>query len=553
MAWAGWLGLGLVLFQLQRLQVRHRQVTVPTLLFWQQAVEESRARVLLHRFRHPWAYLLLWLIAALMWGAVAGLGWNSTPQGQVVLVLDASLEGQAGFEEQKAALLEDAAGFHDRERWVWWHGATLETLLAPSEPLELLAPRLEGRSTDSAPNLLAESLLSRIGDFDIDQELEFRLYGNSELPQSLLDLLPETVRLTRVLPRDPAAGQGAGFLSIGLSEASSGPWDRVDVLLVVRGSEQPPSVRLGADSIALKPVPTSSGQAWLAQDLPCQGQVLEASLPPDSFPADDSARLRLPRRTVRRVAVEPPWLPLFLPVLDADPALEWNDSNPDLVIRSAGSTFAGELPALELASGAQDPTFLLREPLPLGSGEVERQARLKEIHQRWGFAELDGQELAAFLGRAVALELEDSTQRGLTYHAALLREGSPLHHRRHFPVLISASLRWLGQSEEVIPHAEAGRPLPASARQDWVGRTGAPLLRAGLPLAPMSAGLLRTDAGEELEVQAWPGLHLGETAAQLPSSDDDVDLQLPAWTWLLLLALLLLGFEWSAYHRGRMP
>ena len=62
----GVLGLAAIaglLFALQRLRVRHRPVQVETALFWQQAVEESRARVLTQRFRHPWTYLLLLLIS----------------------------------------------------------------------------------------------------------------------------------------------------------------------------------------------------------------------------------------------------------------------------------------------------------------------------------------------------------------------------------------------------------------------------------------------------------------------------------------------------------
>ena len=67
----GWALLGVAalavgLFALQRLRVRHRPVEVETTLFWQQALEESRARVLTQRFRHPWAYALVLAIALLL-------------------------------------------------------------------------------------------------------------------------------------------------------------------------------------------------------------------------------------------------------------------------------------------------------------------------------------------------------------------------------------------------------------------------------------------------------------------------------------------------------
>ncbi|MGC6487195.1 MAG: BatA domain-containing protein, partial [Planctomycetota bacterium] len=72
----GVLGLGAIaglLYALQRLRVRHQEVEVETTMFWRQAIEESRARVLTQRFRHPWTYALLLSICSLLWLAFAGL------------------------------------------------------------------------------------------------------------------------------------------------------------------------------------------------------------------------------------------------------------------------------------------------------------------------------------------------------------------------------------------------------------------------------------------------------------------------------------------------
>ena len=44
------------LFLLQRLRVRHRPVVVVSTLFWQEALQEARARVLVQRFRHLFTY-----------------------------------------------------------------------------------------------------------------------------------------------------------------------------------------------------------------------------------------------------------------------------------------------------------------------------------------------------------------------------------------------------------------------------------------------------------------------------------------------------------------
>jgi len=71
---AGLAALAALLYALQRLRVRHREVTVPTTLFWKIAAEKAPARTFRERFRHPWAYLLFLLIASLLWLAFAGPG-----------------------------------------------------------------------------------------------------------------------------------------------------------------------------------------------------------------------------------------------------------------------------------------------------------------------------------------------------------------------------------------------------------------------------------------------------------------------------------------------
>ena len=54
-----------VLYALQRLRVRHESRTVVTSLFWREATEETRARSLFERFRHPLAYAMALLCAGL--------------------------------------------------------------------------------------------------------------------------------------------------------------------------------------------------------------------------------------------------------------------------------------------------------------------------------------------------------------------------------------------------------------------------------------------------------------------------------------------------------
>ena len=110
-ALAGWAAIAGGLYLLQRLRVQHREVEVPTTLFWREAVEETRARVLVRRFRHPWAYLLLLAIGSLLWFAAAGLRSEQSADQQWLLVVDGSAGMGHGdrFAESIALLQEEVA------------------------------------------------------------------------------------------------------------------------------------------------------------------------------------------------------------------------------------------------------------------------------------------------------------------------------------------------------------------------------------------------------------------------------------------------------------
>ena len=71
-----------LLYLLQRLRTRFRPMRVPTTMFWQKAVEESQARVLVRRFRHPWAYALILLLSLALWFAFSGLQWTAREDGR---------------------------------------------------------------------------------------------------------------------------------------------------------------------------------------------------------------------------------------------------------------------------------------------------------------------------------------------------------------------------------------------------------------------------------------------------------------------------------------
>ena len=84
--------LAIGLWLLQRLRVQHREVTVLSTLFWQSAVEETRARVFVKRFRHWPAWVLLVAIASLLWMLLARPQSTSFDSTQHVVLIDRSVE-----------------------------------------------------------------------------------------------------------------------------------------------------------------------------------------------------------------------------------------------------------------------------------------------------------------------------------------------------------------------------------------------------------------------------------------------------------------------------
>ncbi|MCP4247190.1 MAG: VWA domain-containing protein [bacterium] len=107
-----------VLALLHLLRVRPRQVRVITTLFWAQAMEHSRARRLLHRFRHLQTYALLLLLCALLSLALGRpeLTGPSADRVWQVIVIDAGASmaaaeppsGETRLDAARRAVLDEA-------------------------------------------------------------------------------------------------------------------------------------------------------------------------------------------------------------------------------------------------------------------------------------------------------------------------------------------------------------------------------------------------------------------------------------------------------------
>jgi len=250
---AGLLGLAGIIFALQRLRVRHRTRTVVTTLFWREAMEESRARTLVERFRHPLTYLLLLLIASLLWLSVARLESPRDEGTEHTFLLDGSASMAVGTRFDRAvAALSEALEDVPRERvQVLFCGSRVRTLLLPGEDRALLGARLEGLTPEAVPSTVEHALVdlaleargSALESSGAAAKRRFVVVGDAPVAPEVLASLASTDRLERLefVPdgAEPSGGSGsndrsdpvqanARIAARGAGPAASAPFQAID-------------------------------------------------------------------------------------------------------------------------------------------------------------------------------------------------------------------------------------------------------------------------------------------------------------------------------------
>lgn len=552
-----------VLYAMQRLRVRHRPVTVVTTLFWRVAAEEAPARTLRERFRHPWAYALILVILCLLWLAFAGPEFKRNESAAFqVLVLDGSAGMAVGgrYEEAVAALKKQVGRLPVGQRQVLWSGGGVRTLLNPGEHALLLDRRLGSLKPVAAPDAMPALLRSLAASARPGQSTEVVVFGDTALPPDLLARLPG-IRVARasLSKRPPTAN--SGITALGLTDASSGAWDRVDVFLQVEGSPGGPDprarLRLDLDG---REVPNTDlrpfGSGYLLSDLPAAGGLLSVRLEgADALGLDNSARLRLPEKPRLRVLLSPSLATELSGVLTADSAVELVTADAALVVRRQGESIGAGLPSLEFVPASDtQPAFRVLHPDSFDSAAVFRHA-VTAI----GLREIDSMAIAQSAGRAVTAEVATAPQWRFEVWQDLLSEEFNFTQSRAFPLFIANALRWLGGARRGPAYVAAGQPLERDALEpedrfiDAGGRVLDPL---GAAFVPEQAGdLPRAGSDRPLAVS------LLDAATTLGSQGDVPVSTLPASggptahpaTWLLLGALGLLLIEWYLNQTGRVP
>lgn len=506
----GVLALAGLLFALQRLRVRHTEAVVPTTLFWREAIEEARARVLTERFRHPLAYLLLLALAAALWVASGLPRAEDRGEQDVVLLFD----GASDSEELRAELLAAAEAAPRDGRTVLWCGAEIETLLLPGEETNLLESRLEHAETEPAPSSL-ERALWELALEGSDRKTAVRVLGDGAIRADLLDRLPQDIDVARITAKGEATSR---FTGLGVSSAASGQFEKVDVLVEASG---PIEATLEGTPITGTP----AGDAVLFTDLGA-GRFEATS-------GDAEVRRDLPQRRRLQVLTGPSLPAPLIAALAADPAVQLVTEGGDVCVRRAGDGIGEGLPTFELVPpDAQDHAFELASP------EEDSERALVEGVLALGLDRIDATALASRAGVVITAGARTAPVKHFAVWEELLGPGYDLVEGRTFPLLVGRTLRWLGDVRPIPAVVAAGEP------------TTEPLALASLgmlPIPPHAGEWVTSDGTVAVANLAARFEDAAPTGSVEASSGLD-------WTMVLAaLALVMLLAEGVLYRTGRMP
>ncbi len=540
------------LFLLQRLRTRHRERVVPTTMFWKQAAEESRARVLVERFRHPLAFLLIALIAALVWFALAGLEFErGAPALERIYLIDGST--RAAAPAPLGELLARLAAHLQKEgaEPVLFCGARPRALLERHEDPRLLLLRARGLAPEACAPALERTVQELLPTFQDERPRELVLVGAPLPPAEFLRLLPEGVTLVSWQGGGGPAERPA-IRALGASPARSLEPARVDVLVEIDGPIDGAALAVDLDGAPLESLLEAredGGARCLLEDLEAAGGLFTATLTGNDGVRFERAALVLPERPHLSVSVAEELRPLLLPVLVHDSGVRLVEDGADVActLRGAG---AGAATLDFVDRSAQETAFLLRAPATRGAlEEVLGVVDLGAIERLPNAAGVlpEREEVTAACEQA-------SGGRRVSVWLDLLATDFDFTESAAFPAFLGAALRWLAAAGPHVPFVAAGAPVQTGSER-WRDEQGRELFAAGGVFAPPRAGLYTAPDGERLACALPPGEAAPQDAAdalaraELPPGDAPPHLP----TWLGLSAFLLLLVEWRLWRSGRIP
>ncbi len=561
---AGVLGLAGALFLLQRLRVRHRRMEVITTLFWREAIEDSRARVLVRRFRHPWAYALIVTLASLIWLAFSGPKAAQEDPSRWYLLLDRSANmTQAGkLERAKEQIQEQLKSLPIDARFVYALGSDTRLVLSPGEQNPLFVERTRDLQAELAPSALEAFLRDHFKNASEDTPTKILVFGDSGISEEVQKLKPEFVELHQK-PLELAGASltsNHGIVACGMNEAISGAFDRVDVLITLKGPQSetlPLSVKLGeADQSLANATRTQNGDESeiLIQNLPTTGEWLQVSIEdPDGLPFDNQVNLRLPLREKIKVSAVGIQNETLLKVLEADPAIELVTSDPQVILRVGAPSEATQVPTLSLVpKDSEAHAFTALQPEASSTAPSQN---ISNLVQELALDRVDGAQLAESTGSVVSFGIKSSSVKELRVWQDLT-ESSAFQSSQAFPLFFSQGIRWLRGLPPLLSYSKAGEILPLESEYP-LKSDGIQLSGIGSSFTPPRAGRYTNSQSEEIEVLLTNRKLSELNAPQEGTQDSKTEMtpthNTPYYSYLIIGALLLLALEWWFVRRGRMP
>ncbi len=551
------LGCAGALVVLHLLRVRPQEVRVITTLFWAHAIERSRARALLERFRHPGTYALLLLICALLSLALGQPRPASDPAGRVweVIVLDGGMAMQAAgdsggrthFQSAVDAVRRtaDESGADDRLALVV-AGPWPRLAHRFDDPRAVLPARLAGLAPASTPAAMDDAL--RLAESLLEGRANRRIVVISNRPgpePARRDPDGTRIDFVRIGGREPnAAILSAVFepspdnLTRGRLTLRVGYWGeqpRQGSLTVQRGGGAP----LLHDTRLLAPGATAD---FVLADVPADGDTLRVDLgPADAVDADNHAAIRLPLRVPIRVGMTGSTGAVPAPLramLESDPGvrLVGTEQECDIDVISDPAPMPPARPSIVLVrSGPAAPAG--RPVRAVGNSRSAGALEFEGGTCGTGASIATGDRPG---GRVPILMADDAVlaakgPRCLHLASALLAEDATANRRTAFGVFLAQSIRtlagWDADPVVIPPERIVDDPL-------WPDRAA---IKDNLAVMPGSreASSLWTPAPATAE-----NTEARRTAGRFSLQPFEV---------LLLAALLLFAVEAVLHTRGRIP
>ena len=576
------LGLAAALFALHRLRVRHREVIVPTTIFWRQAMDESMARKLTASFRHPRAYAFVLAILGLLLLALAGPKLGADKGRNYVVLLDGSANMARGeHRDRDLALTLDVLETLPRDRTQFiFAGATPNLILDAGESTLLFEKRTQDLQPEASPETITQELLrlGRTTSGPTGKPTTVYVIGDVKLPGALAASLAERSgdRLQIARVRRAAVGEETktqarpttdpGIVALGLAPAASGEWGAMDLWIEAIGKDKPSIAGLdGSRTLEASRTNDSEGTqeitGWWVRDLGLDElgdriRVTAASAAVDgagAFALDNQAELiaPTPRGTI------PVWLgpdvpSAFRDAVAADPGLAMSQTPANAVAISGAA-----------APGAR-ANWLLEAASTLDASVVATAGKTSfaSIFTSLGLGYLESGDAEP---APITFEAKPGDAPGLSMDRALFAAPFELIEARAFPLLVGFSVRWLAGTETMLPFAAAGHELASGDfGRGLTDASGRLFADTGAGLVPPAAGdydgltaslLSRSTsgAGAPPDLIGLIGANESTALTELRLSDLKRAGGQNLSTWILFLALLLLLAEWHIYRTGRMP